>query len=121
MGDMLVGKRAHSLKFDDQAVVDKQVGKKFTQEGAVFIEHAQRMLRNDMEAPTAQPIGETVFINLFNVSVTQMAMQGEAGCADLIAELEDRILHHFPVLALSAPPCGQNSAAFAVRIRNSAR
>jgi hypothetical protein len=100
LGDMLVGQRADGLQFDDEPLVDEKISEELTQERAVLIEHAERMLLDGGESLFAQPMGEAVFVDFLDVAVPEMAVQREAGFADLIAELEDGIFHALPFLRL---------------------
>ncbi|OHE89400.1 MAG: hypothetical protein A3G75_08560 [Verrucomicrobia bacterium RIFCSPLOWO2_12_FULL_64_8] len=104
---MFVGKRTDGLKFHDELLVDEYISKELTQERSVLVEHVQRMLLNGRHALFSETICKPVLIDFFDVAVAEVTMQREAGLADLITELEDRVFHGVTLLAPSAPFCGK--------------
>jgi hypothetical protein len=96
LGDMLVGDGSHGLQFDDQPVLDEEIGKKFAQQGAIFVVNGERMLLPHFEALFAKPVGQRVLIYLFDVTIAMIAVDREAGFANDVTELVDMLeLHLF--------------------------
>jgi hypothetical protein len=93
LGDVFVVEGADGFEFDDELLLNEEVGEEFTEQSAVFGEDVERMLLNREESLFAEAMRETVFVDFFGVPVTEVAVEGEAGFADLVAELEDGVFH----------------------------
>jgi len=129
---VFVNQCAHRLQFDDKMLIDEKISEEFAQQGAILVQDIERVLLDDGEVLLAQTMGEAVLVNFFNMAVAEMAVQGEAGFADLIAELEYGVFHILGCrmaakrrirrktiprqvglfFALSAPLCGQTQSPY---------
>ena len=92
---------ANGFEFDDQLVFYKQIGEVVAEYRAVFIENRERMLLDDLKTLFAKPMSEAVLVDFLCMAVAMVLMKREAGFADAIAELEDRIFNHVFLRRLS--------------------
>src|ERR1043165_2226551 len=83
---MLVGHRPASLPLDDQRKIEEEVGKVFSKHGAVLVEHFEWELWLHGQSGLAQAVKQTVFVNLLQVTRSQVAVQGETGFANKVAQ-----------------------------------
>jgi hypothetical protein len=67
------------------------------------------MLLDYTQAMFGQAMRQAVLIHFFGMAMPQMAMQSEAGFANLITQLKDWISHG-RLIAHAAPLCGNKSA-----------
>ena len=102
LGDMFIAKGSAGFEFDDQAVIDKKIGEEISEWGGILIEDADRMLLQRRDPDLLQAVGEPVLIDLFSMSVPQVGMQRKGGFTDLVAQLEDGILHKIWLLRIFA-------------------
>jgi len=92
LSNVFVGKRLHRLQFHDQAVVHEQIGEVFADESAILIVNGQRVLLLHVQAQFAEPVGQGVFIDLFQVAMFVIAVNRERGFPHGVTEFHD-VLH----------------------------
>ncbi len=91
--DVFVGERANRFDFNNDSLIDEEVGEEAPQQSAVLVEDVEGVLLNGNVVLFRQAMSESIFIYFFDVAVAKMAMERECGFADLVTELEYRIFH----------------------------
>ncbi|OGU11455.1 MAG: hypothetical protein A2075_22860 [Geobacteraceae bacterium GWC2_58_44] len=66
---MFIGKSSRCFQFDDQPVFDEEVGGVIAEECPVFVKDIERMLLFYIKPSFPKAMCQTVFINLFQMSV----------------------------------------------------
>ena len=101
LSDMLVCQGFARFQFDDQFAVNQQIGKIITQNRSIFVQHLQSVLLFNLSARLTKPIGQPVLINLFQMPVSKIAVQGECSFTNLVTQLEYFLLSfHISVFVL---------------------
>src|SRR5438046_11776 len=76
------------FQLDNEGERQEQIRDVLSEHGAVFIIDLERILLLDSKPGLAQPMCQSIFIDLLEVPVAQIAMEGEAGLPDQVAQLE---------------------------------
>jgi hypothetical protein len=103
---VLVKERPDCFQLNDKLPLDEEISEEFSEQGAVFVEDGQWMLLDRENCLPLKAMNQPVFINFLRMTVTEMAMQREAGFADLVAQLKYRFLHVGFLFAPFASFCG---------------
>jgi len=85
LGNMFVRDGLGSLQFHNQSIVYQEVSKKITNNCPVFVINRHRMLLLDCKSCLAQPVGQRVLVNFFQVSVAMIDMNVVCRLTDDIA------------------------------------
>ena len=64
----------------------KQIGDEFSEECAVFIKNAQRVLLRNIQTQLAQPVAETILVYFFHVTMPKVPVERKCGFTNAIAE-----------------------------------
>ena len=97
---MFVGQGFGGLEFDHELVVQQQVGVEFADDGAVFVEDLDGVLLLHVQPELAEAVGQGVLIDLLQVPVAVIDVDGIRCLADQVAEFVDGF--HFFVLFVMA-------------------
>ena len=112
---MLINDGFDGFEFDDEAVFDKEIGKVLADDGSIFVVNRDGMLLFHVEAELPKPVSEGVLINLLQMAVSMVLMDGVSRFADQVTQLKDRshddlgsqvlrtskaLLHFFAISAL---------------------
>ena len=82
---MLAGDGLDRFEFHDQVLFNQKVGEEFPEQSAVLVADVDWILLLDGQAKLAQTMRQSVFIDLFEVAMPQVAMDGETCFPDDIA------------------------------------
>jgi len=91
LGYMFIDEGFDGFEFDDERVLDEEIGEVFAENRSVFIEDVQRVLLHNLETLFAKTVDESVLVNFFVVAVTMIFLKGKGGFPHLIAKNEDRV------------------------------
>ena len=89
---MLVGNRLAGFQFDDETIFDKEIGIVIAEDRFISVANSQRMLLFHLHPEFAQPVPQTVFIDLFQVAVAQEPMQFERDLPNPITQRQNVLL-----------------------------
>jgi hypothetical protein len=104
LGGVSIMERLAGLDFNDERPIEIKICNLFAENRAVFIQNLQCKLPLNRQPRLLQPMQQSVFINLFQMSVSKVAMQLKADLTDMIAELHD--VGKTIAAVLSRPPAG---------------
>ncbi len=82
---MLAGGGLDRFEFHDQLLFNHQVGEEFSEQSSVLVAHIDWVLLLDGQTKLAQTMRQSVFIDLLEVAVPQVAMDGETSFPDDVA------------------------------------
>jgi hypothetical protein len=74
--DVLLRRGPARLQLHDQTALHQQIGEILANQSPVFVQDIERRLLFDLEAGLAQPVDQGVFINLLQVPVPVIDMNG---------------------------------------------
>jgi hypothetical protein len=89
LGDVFVDQGFDGFEFDDQRILNEEIGEVFAENRAVFIEDVESVLLHDIQALFAKAMGESVFVNFLIVAVTMIFLKGKGRLSQLITKNED--------------------------------
>ena len=92
------------LNFHDEAIVHEHVSIKVAEQRAVFVEHFQRMLLLHQQTLFRKTVNECVLINLLQMSVPMVAVDGKSRFANHIAKLHEVLYRISSVLLVPSVP-----------------
>ena len=84
---MLVGDGAHGFQFHDQFSLNKKVREVVAQREPVFIEDLEWKLLVDLQSLLSQPMRKRIFVNLFEMAVPVVFVNGKTGLSHDIAQV----------------------------------
>jgi hypothetical protein len=96
LGNMLIGDCAGRLQFNNECILNEQIREVLAQESSVFIENVERMLLPEGQSLFSKPVAKRILIYFFRMAVPVIAMDGETGLANNVAELIDGCEFHAP-------------------------
>jgi len=83
--DMLVSQPlASGLQFNNQAFLDKEIGKIITEKGPILVVHRKRELLLYIKPTLLKTMCQCVFVHLLQVAVAQVAMDFKRSFTDYI-------------------------------------
>ena len=91
LSNMLVGHRPDRFQFDDQSTIDQQVGEVITHDAPIFIVDRHRMLLRHLQPDLPQPMCERVLVNLLQMPVSVIDMNGVGSFTNQITKLFDAL------------------------------
>ena len=91
---MVIGNRANGFEFGNQTLLNQQIRKEFAKFRAVFIENFERVLLFHLQSDFAEPMGEGILVDLFEMAVPMITVDRETGLPHNIAKRVDRIPFH---------------------------
>jgi hypothetical protein len=100
LGDMLISYGFGSLDFENEPSLQDNVCDVFTDDGAIFVVYSQRLLLLDIQTPLPQTMDQSVLVHFLQVAGAVIAMDGVAGFANDVRQLEYAVFHN---------PCLQDS------------
>ena len=92
---MLVGDSLDCFEFNNQTVLNKKVGKVFTQDRTIFVANRERMLLNYSHSSLSKAVSQPIFIDFLQMSVPVKAMEREGCFADNVAQGKYSVLGDF--------------------------
>ena len=92
----------NGLQFNDQAIFHEEVGEVFSQHGAILIVNREGMLRKNLQAEFPKTMHEGILIHLLKMAVAVIAVNGEAGPAQMSHSslIFDHFMTFLPFLCL---------------------
>jgi hypothetical protein len=105
---VLVRQLAARLQLDDQLVLDQQIGVEIPEQRAGLVVNRDGVLLADVQAGLAQPAGQGVLVDLFDMTMPQKPMGRQRGLPDGGAELEYLFPVPGPRSCASCAFCGQS-------------
>jgi hypothetical protein len=82
LGHMFVHDVSDGLQLHNELAVDEEIGGKLAQQGAVLIKNIQWVLLDDLHALLSQSVRQGVLVDLLEMPVPVVAMDGETRFAD---------------------------------------
>jgi len=82
LSNILISKSLASLQFYNQPIINEEIRVVVTEEGPVLVVHRQGKLLFNVEPSFIKAMGKGIFVNLFEMTVAQKAMDIERGFAD---------------------------------------
>jgi hypothetical protein len=95
LGDVFVDNGLDRFQFHDQSILDQKVGIVVTKNRPVLIEYRDRFLLLNFQPGFRQPMCEGILVDLFQMSAPVITVDREAGLADDVTQLVDRIPRHW--------------------------
>ena len=86
LGDMFRCQSLDRLKFDDQPSFHQQIGEVFTDDGSVLVINCDGLLLLHYKPGLCQAMCKGIFIDLFEMPVTEVSMNGISDLPHAVAE-----------------------------------
>jgi hypothetical protein len=87
---MFIGQSFAGFQFDDESICEEYIRKVFSNARAVFIKHLDRMLLLHIKASFPEAMSQGIFIDLFQVTMAVIQMDGVRRFAYNVTEFVDR-------------------------------
>jgi len=109
LGDMFVDQRLTGFQLDYETAFDKKICVILSKSRTVLVGHLQGILLLETDPGLSQTMGQSVLINLLQVPMPQVPVQGEANLPNPITQCQDLVVvHHcaplgFPLRGVRCP------------------
>ena len=84
LGNVFIRQGLAGFKFDDQTIVDIQVGIVIAQQCAVFIQNLKRMLLFNAQSRLLQPMSQPILVYFLQMPVTKIDVKIKSDLSDSI-------------------------------------
>ena len=89
LGNMLIHQRAASFHFDDEPIIDYQVGRVSAEGCAILVVNGEGHLLFDCQAEFTQAVAERILIHPLKMAVAVIDVNGISRLPDVVAQSHD--------------------------------